>query len=206
MRTRFAAVVVVATLLLALPPLAVVAQDGSPVPESPAIESPAPDLAAVLAESVFADTFPADLGGMPWDFVDVQAGQEIVEGQEEEDVAQTQALLERLGATIEDLATASAYQSTESAGFRFIAAYRVAGVEADRLLEELLPLMLEDIEQPRQESGQVAGKDVLYLWDDSFVGEDGEEPDPFVIYVAGDTLWLVSAAEPDLTEAFERLP
>ena len=87
----------------------------------------------------------------------------------------------------------------------FLVAFRVSGVDVDRLLAEFLPAFAADLSEPRQETGQVAGKDVVLLYDDTFTEATGEAR-PFHFYVSGDTLWMVSAPEPDLTEAFEKLP
>ena len=78
----------VTALLLVLPASAVVAQD----------ESPAPDPLVMLADSVFADVFPTELGGLPWDDIAIAVGQENLEDQDEEGLAQWDALLAGLDA------------------------------------------------------------------------------------------------------------
>ena len=186
------------TALLLLPASVAVAQD----------ESPAPDPLAALADSVFAEVFPTELGGLPWDDITVQAGAEGFEDDDDEDRADIEALLEELGATVDDLATANASRfsfSEESSEYALISAFQVSGVDAARLLEALLPRFVEDLEEPMQEDGQVAGKDVVIVYDaasDVFFGE----AQPLHMYASGETVWIVSAAEPALTEAFDKLP
>jgi hypothetical protein len=183
----------VTALLLVLPASAVVAQD----------ESPAPDPLVMLADSDFAGIFPAELGGLPWDEIAIAVGQENFEDQDEEGLAQWDALLAVLDASIDDVTAVSASRVNEDfTEFTLLVAFRVAGVEADRLLEETLRVFFADFsDNPRQESGQVAGRDVLLLYDD-----DSPDSEPIHFYASGDTLWYVIAAEPDLTEAIEKLP
>jgi len=183
-------------LMLALPANVVIAQD----------ESPAPDPAAALAESDFAGVFPAELGGKPWNQVTVLVGEESSEGSDAEETADLEALLGGLDATIDDVTTVNASQFSEDfSEFTLMSAFRVAGVDADRLLEAFLPEFAKDLTQPMQEEGQVSGKDVVIMYDaadDSFFGE----AQPLHLYASGDTVWVVSAPEPLLTEAFEKLP
>jgi len=193
-----AAIAAVIALLLLLPASVVVAQD----------ESPAPDPAAALAGTDFEGVFPSELGGLPWDDLTVEVGAETQadfdpnDPEDAEELAETQALLERLGATVDDITTVSASRTNEDfTDFTFVLAFRLAGVDADRLLEESLSAIDDDLEQPRQESGQVGGKDVVLVWDDG-----SPDAQPFHLYASGDTVWMVAAVEPVLTEAFEKLP
>ena len=183
-------------LLLVLPAGVAVAQD----------ESPAPDPAMALAGTDFEGVFPTELGGLPWDDITVQVGAEGREDQDEEELAETEALMESLGATIDDVTTVSASRISEDfSEFTLVSAFQVAGVDAARLLEALVPEFAEDLEEPQQEDGQVAGKDVVIVYDaadDGFFGE----AQPFHFYASGETVWIVSTPEPALTEAFEKLP
>jgi len=188
----------VTALMLVLPASMVIAQD----------ESPAPDPVAALANSDFVGIFPTELGGLPWDDLTVQLGAETLadldpnDPDDAEELAETEALLERLGATIDDITAVSASRINEDVtDFTFVLAFRVSGVDADRLLEEILPSFDDDLEQPRQESGQVGGKDVVLLFDDA-----SPDAQPFHLYASGDTVWMVAAVEPMLTEAFDKLP
>ena len=186
------------TALLLLPASVAVAQD----------ESPAPDPSAALADSVFGGVFPTELGGLPWDDITVQAGAESFEDEDEEGRADIEALLEGLDATADDLAVASASRFSlveDDSEFALISALQVSGVDAAELLEAFLPLFVQDFEEPHREDGQVAGKDVVTVYDaagDGFFGE----AQPIHMYASGDTVWMVSAAEPALTEAFDELP
>ena len=198
MRLRRLLITSVTALLLVLPASVTVAQD----------ESPAPDPLAALADSVFAGVFPTELGGLPWDDITVQAGAESFEDQDEEDRADMEAFLEELGATADDMTVANASRfsfSEEFSDFALVSAFQVSGVDAARLLEALVPRFAQDLEEPQQEDGQVAGKDVVIVWDaasDAFFGE----AQPLHLYAIGETVWIVSAAEPALTEAFDKLP
>jgi hypothetical protein len=186
----------VIALLLVLPASVVVAQD----------ESPAPDPAVALAGTDFEGVFPTELGGLPWDDLTVNVGAEHLSDQDEDGLAETEALLESLGATIDDVTTVSASRISEDFNqFAFVVAFRVSGVDVDRLLEEFLRAFAADLSEPRQETGQVAGKDVVLLHDDAFTEATGEAQ-PFHFYLSEDTLWMVTAPEPELTEAFEKLP
>ena len=91
----------VTALLLVLPATVVVAQDESPDP------------LAALADSVFAGVFPTELGGLPWDELEIKVGPENAEDEDEEDRADFQALLEGLGATIDDVTTVTASRVNE---------------------------------------------------------------------------------------------
>jgi hypothetical protein len=184
------------TVLLLVPSTSVVvAQD----------ESPAPDPAATLADSDFAGIFPTELGGLPWDDLTVNVGQQNLQDQDEEERAEFEALIESLGATIDDVTSVTATRISEDfTEFTFSFALRVAGVDADRVLERFVPLFAGNMGQPTQETGQVAGKDVLLLTLPPSQPE--EEAQPFHFYASDDILWIVSAPEPQLTEAFEKLP
>ena len=189
-----------AALLLMVPGSAV-AQD-----ESPSAASPAPDSQGMLAESEFAGVFPTELGGLPWEQVTISIGAQNIEDSGDEEVAQFQRLVEALGATIEDVSTANASRfDADLTEFSIVSAFKVAGVDAQRLFEALLPEFVADLEEPVLEDGQVAGKDVVIAYDATTEGFFGEAQ-PLYLYASGDIVWIVSAAEPLLTEAFEKLP
>ena len=189
-------IVVGALVGLAMP---VVAQE-----ESPATESPPADGTAQVAGGRLAAIFPTELGGQPWDELTVNVGQEIYAGRDPgvaEDDPIT-ALLEATGASIDDVTGAVGSLETEDGVFASVTAVQVVGVDADQVWEFIFqPSMDESLMQPREETGQIAGKDVRILWDDAF-------PDaaPGHFYLSGDTVWAIIAVEPLLTEVFEKLP
>jgi len=196
MAIRRLLITTVTSLLLVLPASVVVAQD----------ESPAPDPAAVLADSEFAGVFPTELGGLPWDDIAILVGPENYAGQDEEGRAELDKLLEALDASIEDVTGVTASRTNEDfTEFTFMVALRIAGVEPDRLLERTLPLFDDFSDNPRQERVQVGVKDVVkdvvVLYDD-----DSPDSEPIHLYASGDTLWYIIAAEKDVTEALEQLP
>jgi hypothetical protein len=165
-------------------------------------ESATPDPVATLADSDFAEVFPTELGGLPWDDLTIAVGQENLDDQDEEEVAQFETLLDAVDRTIDDVTMVSATRISEDfTEFTYLVAFKVSGADADRVREELLLAFADDLEQPRQESGQVGGKDVVIVYDDT-----SSESPPFHLYASGDTVWYVIAGEPDLTEALERLP
>jgi len=196
LRSLLPSVLLVTGLLLGTGTVTVVAQD----------ESPAPDPAVALADSDFAGIFPAELGGMPWDELTVAVGEQSFEDSDPEEIAELEALIDGLGATIDDVTTVNASRLSEDfSEFTFLAAFRVADVDAHRLLEAFAPVFAESLEEPVQEDAQVAGKDVVIVYDaasDFFFGEG----QPIHMYASGDTLWMISAAEPEVIEAFDQLP
>lgn len=173
-------------------------------------ESPAPDPTVILAESDFAGIFPAELGGMPWDELTVAVGEQSLEDSGPEEVAQIEGLIDGLGATIDDVTTVNASRSSEDfSEFTFVVAFRVAGIDADPLLEAFAPLFAKSLEEPVQKDAQVAGKDVVAIYSaasdsaaaDSLFGEG----QPIYMYASGDTLWMISAVEPEVIEALDQL-
>jgi hypothetical protein len=197
MAIRRLLITTVTTLLLVLPAGVVVAQD----------ESPAPDPLVALADSPFAGIFPTELGGLPWDELTVAVGQESFSDSDAEEAARLAALIEGLGATIDDVTTVNASRSSEDfSEFTFLVAFRVAGVDADLLLEAFAPVFAESLEEPVQEDGQVAGKDVVTVYDAASEAFFFGEVQPIHMYATGDTLWMISAAEPLVIEAFDGLP
>ena len=183
----------VTALLLVLPAGVAMAQD----------ESPGPGSAAALANSAFADIFPTEVAGLPWDELEVKVGAEHINDQDAEESAEIMAILAELDATIDDITTVTASRINEDfTEFTFMIAFRVAGADAARLLEATLPTTTENLEQPRFETGEVAGKDVTMIYDDA-------SPDsaPIYLYAGDDTVWLVlSRTESAAIEALDVLP
>ncbi len=196
MRIHPTIITTVTLLMLALPASVAVAQE----------ESAPPDAATTLAQSVFAGAFPAELGGAPWTSLTVTTGEASFETSSEEDRATMSAILEELDATIEDVAVLNAQQFNEDfSEYSIGSVLRVTDADAARLLELFLPEFAADFEDPMQEAGQVSGKDVTILYDATTEGIFGIDQ-PFYFYATGDTLYVVTAAEPKLSELLDALP
>lgn len=199
----FGASVVVATCLLAGSAGVVLAQsEESPVPSLVA-EEIAPQAAELVA------LFPEQLGGQPLrEAVTVLVGEEHLEDLDPNDPEDAQGIqsFEVLaqamgGATVADLVSASAQVDTEDGGFALVGAFRVAGVDATQTVDPVLAWAESDLTESRSEASTFADRDVTLLYLDG-------TPDnpPAYLYASGDTVWVVLASEPLLTEVFEQLP
>jgi len=140
--------------------------------------------------------FPATLAGAPLEIQSL-TGRELVESGDPEDMATVEAALAGFGKTIDDMSVAFGFAPDGS-----IVAIRVKGVDAPAILEQLLPLLLEGVEDPVQTPTTVAGKPVVKVTD----GLDVDDANAQYLYPQGDVIWQVIAAEPLLTEAFTALP
>ena len=191
-----AIIAMVSILLLALPASVAVAQD----------ESPTPDHAATLAKSAFAGSFPAGLGGEPWNELTVMTGEASFEESSEEDRVEFDAILQELDATVDQVTVLNAQQFNEDfSEYAFASVLRVDDVDSSRLLELFLPEFANNLEEPATEAGQVSGKDVTIMYDaaaEAFFGV----AQPFHFYAIGDTLYIVSAPKSKLAELFDVLP
>ena len=157
-----------------------------------------PEAASSFAgDADLAALFPTTIGGQP---IKVQtytardlAGQGV-------DPATVQAIsdgLATVGKTLDDMTLGfSSYSGGD------LSAIRVRGVDASGIEQQLMPLVLDGVADPRQTTMQVAGKDVIKVTD----GPDGVDASAMYFYAHDDVLWIVTAADPDLTEILQALP
>ncbi|CAN5740706.1 hypothetical protein BH23CHL8_BH23CHL8_12910 [soil metagenome] len=150
------------------------------------------------------DLVPDELGGFPTE-VTLTRGREHFDGLDADDpaaaatLAELAALLAATGRPVEDLTTALALVATEEL-FAFVVAFRIAGAPDGTLMPAYLPLLLDDLQVTRQESGQLAGHDVLVVYSD-----EGEGEVPLYIVAVGDTVWLFQGPEDVVIGALEGL-
>jgi hypothetical protein len=103
--------------------------------------------------------------------------------------------------------TSSVWVDDEGAIGAVLAAYQFAGAD-----DEVLEALLEDIVLPNfegldstHEPGSLGGRDVTILRDSTLLGADGT-PRPVYIYVSGDTIFALDAAEDAAATAIAALP
>jgi hypothetical protein len=177
---------VLAALLVALPGAAL-AQDASASPD-------------------LASTFPATLGGaeLPVEVFQGQAWLDRVDASTAEGQAvaeRTQALLDAAGKTIADLTVATALQEASEGDHAAITAVRVAGASPADLVRPTIALLLGDVADPTIQVRTLGGRDILRV-------ADADQPGryPRTLYVNGDTVWVIEAEQPLLTEIVDALP
>ena len=140
--------------------------------------------------------FPATLGGAPLEIQSL-TGQELAASGDPEDMASVEAALAAFGKTMDDMSFAFGFSADGS-----IVAIRVKDVDALAIFEQLLPLLLEGVDEPVQTRTTIAGKSVVKVTD----GPDTDGADAQYLYPKDDVIWQVIATEPVLTEAFTGLP
>ena len=186
------------TTLLGLPAPAA-AQD-APLTSPP----PPADASAPLPGGRLADVFPTELGGQAWDGFTLNTGQEILDARDQNNPEDRtiEAFLEATGASIDDISVAQATLQTEDDAVAYVTAVQALGLDAERIWEHLFaPSFEASLVQPREEPGEFAGKVVRTIWDDEY-----PEAPAGHVYLGGDTVWVVIATEPLLTEVFESIP
>jgi hypothetical protein len=141
----------------------------------------APDLEAL---------FPSSVAGQP---ITVQSlrGQAILDGGDEAFVRELEAMLAEQGRTLDDVSVAFG-----GAGDDAIIAVRVMGGDPSASATLLIE-GVSGMEGIEPEAGQVAGKDVL-------IASAGEQT--WYVYPQGETVWVIAAQEPALTEILTALP
>ena len=82
-----------------------------------------------------------------------------------------------------------------------IVALQVAGSDASALLEQALPLVLDDLIEAELSDVEVGGKAAVAVTDAVIEGDL-----PRFAYASGDTVWFVDAQEPQLSQVFAALP
>jgi hypothetical protein len=109
-----------------------------------------------------------------------------------------QAALEGAGKTLADVSIGVGYAADVTAGtVSSISAFRVKGADISTLKAAALPILARDQVIGPEVSREIAGKDVT---------EAAINGTQTLLYPRGDTLWMVTAVEPALTEVLRDLP
>ena len=192
-----------ATLALALPATAQDATEST----APATESPAP-----VAESAtpVADTsgiaFPVMLGGQlltpqtysgsDWlgQFDDGEAANTAY-------IAETEALLESVGASADDLTVKSALYEPAQGEAAVILALRIAGTEARDWVEAAVDLIVADVIEPGLIMRPLDTKWTLRVTDVAMLGIY-----PRTVYLKDDTAWIIQGDTNYVWDALGQLP
>jgi hypothetical protein len=192
-----------AAILLVASAGAALAQTESESPTaSMAAETPPPQATDLIA------MFPAEVGGQPiLEDLQVRVGEEHIDGLDPEDaddaaeIAAVEAVVQAVDAPLSELTSAATYVAVDEANYALLGAFRIPGIDATQIVEPMLAWAELSLEQPRVEPASYADRDVTLLYDDA-------RPDdpPWYFYPFGDTLWVMVAAEPLLTEIFGQLP
>lgn len=195
----------------------VVEAEGEPLAEIVAAlpereRPPAPDTSAL------ASGFPSRLGGeRPTELYmatgwggPISPALGAMFGPESEDVA-VRLFLER-GVTLEDLTWAYSIWTDENDASTVLAAFQIAGLDAEGTQEVLaaviLPSFSSGFQQPTQATSEIAGRQVVTLMDEALPEED-RASETYHFAVAGDTIWMINVptADPErVAEAVGQLP
>jgi hypothetical protein len=192
---RIAAVLGIAILAVAVGAPAV-AQD----------ESPAPDASTVTSEGDLASLLPVEVRGLPMEPATF-AGSAIIETADMDDPGQAQdvadfrALLDGLGADLDQVTLVSASAFDDQGGV-IAFGMQVAGVEASSFSEPWARLYMGgEYEEPQFETVELGGKPVLSVTD----AASSFKP-PAYAYASGDVVWLLLGDEADIIAVLEALP
>ncbi len=113
----------------------------------------------------------------------------------------TLAMLESVGATIDDLSVTSALAEPTPGTPAVIIGLQVEGVDARRLVAQSASLLLGDIEDPEFVLRPIGSRWVLRVVDAAIPGVY-----PRTVYLDGDTAWFIGADEGYVQELLEQLP
>jgi len=183
------AAAVTALAELALPRVATIPL---PTPEPEPSEFPMPSF---VGDPELVSLFPTTLGGEPLE-IQSFSGAEIRMFGDADALAQVEEALTAAGRTFDDLSLAFGFN--QSSG---LTAIRIKGMDVASVLDQLLPLLLENVDDPVQTPTEIAGKPVIAITD----GQNADAPTQY-LYPKGEVIWQVTAAEPVLTEALSALP
>ncbi len=187
------------TLLLMAQAGGVLAQTPPPIERTPEMEEHA---------AAFAALFPTEIADASLvENLDISVGQEVVgeldpsDPDDAAEIAQLDEIVATVGATLDDVATASSFAQLGEDAYAFIIAFQVRGAEIGGALPLFVAAFEEDIADPIIEQGQVGDVEVTRL-------SSGEDPEggSFVILARGDVIWLLSMPEQFLEEAIGSLP
>lgn len=123
------------------------------------------------------------------------------EGADATFVEGTEALVEGVGKTLDDLAVKSALYQTDDGNHAVIAGFQIDGVEAREFVEDAVGLLLGDVAAPGLLLRPVAGKWVLRVVDTAMPGVY-----PRTVFLKDDTAWVIEGDEAYVWDALDQLP
>ncbi len=175
-----------------------------PVTAPPVTAPPITAPPSIVADLPLEDLFPDEIGGHPLD-VESAAGPSVLTMFNATDPAEFDDLLSQVGATIDQMSAALAFNFFPGASdgdFTGISilAFRLRGVPASATLPTLVALRQQD--EPDSEVSQqtIGGKSVTAV-------VDPENPDNAAfLYAVGDVVFMVGGTPGLVEEAFAKLP
>ena len=199
-RVRPVAVTLVAMLALSVP-LTALAQEAS---GSPAPGSPAPSVAP--SGDPGAIDFPVMLGGQLLSSETFSGSEWLARFSEGESadpayVEGTQALVESVGKSIDDLSVKTALYEPSPDQRASVVAFRVEGADARDFAEDAVGLLLGDIETPGLVMRPFGSKWTLRVTDAAQPGVY-----PRTVYLKDDTAWIIEGDEEYVWDALDQLP
>ena len=150
--------------------------------------------------------FPQTLGGLTLE-VETFSGPEYVaqfSSGAAEDLAfieGTEALVDGVGKTLEDLTVKSALVEPSPGNLAAVVAFQIDGSDARDFTTDAIDLLLGDVVTPELLVRPVAGKWVLRVADAAMPGVY-----PRTVFIDGDTAWIIQGDEPIVWEALDQLP
>lgn len=106
------------------------------------------------------------------------------------------------GKTLDDMSVASGYAFNADGTFVLITAIRVMGGDAAAFADTFVSVFNDGAAPAEQTQTQLSGKDVTVVRPTT----DSTDDQLQYVYPKDDVVWVVSAAEPALSEAFSKLP
>jgi hypothetical protein len=179
-------------LLAAGLPVAVLAQSPSAEPAQAGSEGAMPFPTTLAGQALDVQTY----SGAEW-----LAGSSAVSPDSAAFATDAQAMLASVGATVDDLSVTSALAEPTPGTQAVILGLRVQGVEARRIVEQSVGLLLGDIEEPDFALRPIGSRWVLRVVDAAIPGVY-----PRTVYIDGDTAWYIGADEVYVQELLEQLP
>ena len=157
-------------------------------------------------EDSLAGAFPDSVGDIPIEVGEESGADWVARFDTGEDIdvaviARTNALVEGLDATLEDLTIASATLNPTPDNVASIAAVRVTGRGAHELIDGAIDLLLGDVLSPSIQVVYADGRDLLKVRDAEILGAY-----PRTLLPDGETLWIIEADQDVLGEILSQLP
>jgi hypothetical protein len=144
--------------------------------------------------------FPTEVGGEAVTVTSV-GGRDLAAQSQPEQVELFNQALAQQGKTIDDVSLARASTSVAS-----IVALRVRGADATALADGLISVLFSMVSDPQQTRITVAGKEVIRITSGPLPSADDPTQARQVVYPSDDVLWVIAAAEPELSEILGKLP
>ncbi len=186
-------------LLLLVQAGGVLAQTPPPIERTPEMEERAVEVAALFPDEIAGASLLENL--------DISVGQEVLATLDPNDpddaaeIAQFDEIVAAVGATLDDVATASSYAQLDEDAYAFVIAFQIRGADIQPALPLLAAALEEDMSEAVVEQGQVGDVDVTL-----FRSAEDPEGDANVMLARGDVIWLLTVPAELLEEAIESLP